>query len=647
MISREDENTMPVVFFDIGDTLGAPRLSTPPYRLEGLDVYPYVPDVLQHLKDNHVQLGIISNTGSETADAVNKVLKEAGIFDLFESNLLIYSSVVGLKKDSPEIFRLAAERASYSANPERCLFVGEDSQERSYAIAAGWRVAPHPLLAWVVLNGSSLRYIRVTVPLEHSEQEWRSVIRSLPVSLPVVPLYVTGEGGTQVYAIATETVVLSLGALGFAVEQFCDIEIDSQATDLYLLRDDRQTRTGFLNPEGQSADVFAGDEDSFRILTFSVEGLFGALSSGRSVEDYHFEEAYHGHRLKLLPDMSLLEPFGEGKNARTASFLRLPAVEPSLSDAELEKLSQITPDAIREHSERYIGAKPLDASGTVKIKSRHIDSPDMSLVTEALARDLQEIGDGHLTVTIRPFVYRGRNLDNVEAELTGTESDEIVLVTAHLDSTINRTAPPYNPETDPAPGADDDASGVAAVLAIAKIFQQMAGAKPPKRTIRFVLFNAEEQGLVGSQAYARTQAALAAPIVAVYQMDMIGYNVKAPRSFEVHAGYRSSDDVQNRSLSLAQRLDKLVKQVSPALEFPQIYTHRDPADGRSDHASFQQRGYAACASSEDMFVGPQPDSPEAEPNPNYHKETDTFIDFDYAADIARAVAAAAWVTANL
>jgi hypothetical protein len=47
-----------------------------------------------------------------------------------------------------------------------------------------------------------------------------------------------------------------------------------------------------------------------------------------------------------------------------------------------------------------------------------------------------------------------------------------------------------------------------------------------------------------------------------------------------------------------------------------------------------------------MFVGPQPNSPEAEPNPNYHKETDTFIDFDYAADITRAVAAAAWLTAN-
>ena len=262
MISREDENPTSVVFFDIGDTLGASRLSPPPYRLEGLDVYPYVRSVLQHLKDNNVRMGIISNTGNETADEVNKVLGEAEILHFFEPNLLIYSSVVGLKKDSPEIFRLAAERADLSATSEQCLFVGEDSQERSYAIAAGWRVAPHPLLAWEVLKSSNLSYIRVTVPPEHSEEEWRAAIRSLPV----VPLYVTGEGGTQVYAIASNTVATKLGALGFAVDRFCDIEIDSQATDLYLLRDNLQSPTDFLNPEGQATRVFAGEQESRQIL---------------------------------------------------------------------------------------------------------------------------------------------------------------------------------------------------------------------------------------------------------------------------------------------------------------------------------------------------------------------------------------------
>lgn len=643
MVCKENENTTPVVFFDIGDTLGVPRLSSPPYHLEGLDVYPHVPAVLQYLQDNQIRMGIISNTGNETADSVNTVLEAAGIFNFFELNLLIYSSVVGLQKDSPAIFKLVAERAGYSANPAKCLFVGEDSQERSYAIAAGWCVSPHPLLVWDILNGNCLRYIRITIPQEHRDQEWRKVIRSLPV----VPLYLTGEEGTQVYAIASGAVAARLGDLGFAVDQFCDVESNSQPTDLYLLRDDRQTRTGFLNSEGQSAHVFTKDQDSRRILAFSTEGIFVALPTGCSIEDYHFEEAYHGYRQKLLPDVSLLDPFGEGRNARTARFLHLPTVEPTLSDTALEKLGQITPKLIQEYLERYSGIKSLDSSNTITIKSRHVDSPDMPLVIEALARDFQEIGGGHFTVKICPFTYRGHKLDNVESELTGAESNEIVLVTAHLDSTINRIAPPYDPQSDPAPGADDDASGVAAVLTIAKTVKQLADISPSKRTIRFVLFNAEEQGLVGSQAYVRNQAALSAPIAAVYQMDMIGYNVRDPRSFEVHAGYRSSTDVQDRSLSLAKRIETLVQQVSPALALPQIYVHPDPADGRSDHASFQQRGYAACAISEDMFMGPQPDSPEAEPNPNYHKETDTFIDFNYAADITRAVAAAVWLTANL
>ena len=83
---------------------------------------------------------------------------------------------------------------------------------------------------------------------------------------------------------------------------------------------------------------------------------------------------------------------------------------------------------------------------------------------------------------------------------------------------------------------------------------------------------------------------------------------------------------------------------------PQIYLstgplERDPAEGRSDHASFQLVGYPACCTSEDFFAGPGVDA-GSEPNPNYHMSSDTFVDAEYAADIARAVGAAAWLTAN-
>jgi bacterial leucyl aminopeptidase len=88
--------------------------------------------------------------------------------------------------------------------------------------------------------------------------------------------------------------------------------------------------------------------------------------------------------------------------------------------------------------------------------------------------------------------------------------------------------------------------------------------------------------------------------------------------------------------------------VSPNLPAPQIYLSKDPdpAEERSDHASFQLVGYPACVTSEDFFAGPRPGSPKSEANPNYHKKGDTFVDPEYAADIARAVAAAAWATAN-
>lgn len=104
--------------------------------------------MLQELRRSGVRLGIVSNIGQETEENVRRVLEEGQIYNLFEPNLLIYG-----EKNSPEIFRRAAEAAGNSATPERCLYVGEDRDERSYALEAGFRVAPHPHLALQMLNG--------------------------------------------------------------------------------------------------------------------------------------------------------------------------------------------------------------------------------------------------------------------------------------------------------------------------------------------------------------------------------------------------------------------------------------------------------------------------------------------------------------
>src|SRR5262245_13331419 len=116
------------VFFDLGDTLGTPELTPPPMHLARFHIFPFALTVLNQLTQRGLRLGIISNTGDDKGSAVNVVLAASGILSYFEPNLCIYSADVGMSKDNPEIFRLAASRAGAATGS--CLFVGEDAHER-------------------------------------------------------------------------------------------------------------------------------------------------------------------------------------------------------------------------------------------------------------------------------------------------------------------------------------------------------------------------------------------------------------------------------------------------------------------------------------------------------------------------------------
>jgi bacterial leucyl aminopeptidase len=626
-----DGLTGAVVFFDIGNTLASVTIAASGDRIDRLAVYPYVPGVLTELHERGARLGIISNRGDIPAEEVNHALRTAGLWDFFEPQLVVYGA-----KDSPGIFEQAAAQAD---TPDSILFVGEDAAERAHAIQAGFLAAPHPQLALSVLQDhATLRYVRITVPPVHASADWRAELRSLPL----LPLHATGDAGATVYAITTSAAAARLDDLGFWVDRL-GTEGEPLTSDLYLLRDDRQLGSGFLAFDGNSTDFFEAAPDARRILASTEEGLIVAVSAGNSVEDYHFSGAQHGHNLKLVPSAGLIHPFDDQPGAAAgmaAAGVTLTAVELQILD------SRIQPESLSSHVERYAAPQPDATSGAV-IKSRHILHPDNAVAITALVEDLERIGGGRFAVRRHRFTHEGRQLENVEAELAG-QLGGVVLVTAHMDSTAARQIG-YQPALDPAPGADDDASGIAGVLAAADAVGALdATLGTPRRTMRFVLFNAEEHGLVGSRAYARDEAALGTPIVAVFQMDMIGYDVLPERTFEVHAGFTPSHAVQERSLVLAQRIDELIPQVSPDLSAAQIYPTGDapdPAERRSDHSSFQMHGFTACLASEDLFAGPGSDAPPAEMNPNYHLPTDAVLNAGYAADIARVVTAAAWIAA--
>ncbi|HEX2201673.1 MAG TPA: M28 family peptidase [Longimicrobium sp.] len=319
-----------------------------------------------------------------------------------------------------------------------------------------------------------------------------------------------------------------------------------------------------------------------------------------------------------------------------------------LLDAETQaELTLGERDVLLEQVE--VGRVEADLRRYAAIHSRNVQHAGNDQAVRMLVADLEGIGG--LRVSAPRFA--NGTLQNVEARLPveGREDAEIVLVSAHLDSTAKRE-PGYLPVLDPAPGADDDASGIAGVLAAARaaVALEQASGGARVREIRFVLFNAEEQEQAGSRAYARAlRDEVGARLVAVYQMDMIGYDPNGDGTFELHAGYSRDPDVERESLALARVVGDLAPQVSIGLD-PQVYpglaTGKDNGQDFSDHASFHSEGYAACLVTEDFF--PELANQGGEPNPRYHLEDDTsdVLSPAYAADIARAVAAAVWYKAT-
>ena len=110
------------------------------------------------------------------------------------------------------------------------------------------------------------------------------------------------------------------------------------------------------------------------------------------------------------------------------------------------------------------------------MRSRHSSHPDNDRVVDALLAELRALG---LAPVAHEFAFGGRVLRNVIADVPG-EQPSLVVVGCHLDSTAARD-PGFAPSRDPARGADDDASGMAAVLAIGR---HVAALAQPDRTTR-------------------------------------------------------------------------------------------------------------------------------------------------------------------
>lgn len=123
-------------------------------------------------------------------------------------------------------------------------------------------------------------------------------------------------------------------------------------------------------------------------------------------------------------------------------------------------------------------------------------------------------------VSVGVFFKKDRvNAFNIVAKVTGSDpglKDEVIIVGAHYDHVgKNNRGQIYG-------GADDNASGTAGVMELARAFQNLK--VKPKRTILFILFTAEEKGLLGSRYYVDNPIFPLEKTVAMFNFDMIGRN---------------------------------------------------------------------------------------------------------------------------
>lgn len=224
---------------------------------------------------------------------------------------------------------------------------------------------------------------------------------------------------------------------------------------------------------------------------------------------------------------------------------------------------------------------------------------------------------------------------NVVTEKRGAaRPDEIVVVGAHYDSALG------------APGADDDATGVAAVLALARELAKT----PLARTVRFVAFTNEEapyvwQPTMGSVVYAKECRAHGDRIVAMLSLETIGYFSDAKGSQKYPAPLDHFYPSEGNFIAFVGNLGSraLVHEATGSFRrhaaFPSrggAYPESLPGVSWSDHSSFWKEGYRAV-----MVTDTAPFR-----YPSYHTAADTTDKVDFER-FARVVAGLVDVVVDL
>jgi hypothetical protein len=328
-------------------------------------------------------------------------------------------------------------------------------------------------------------------------------------------------------------------------------------------------------------------------------------------------------------------------------------------------LRQIDPSRIKAIIQKLVSFGTRHTASSQTDPNRGIGAAT-AYVTQ-LMQSFADASNGRMTVQQQTFVQPVSNripvptpITNVIATIKGTASPErFYVVTGHLDSRCTDVLD----FTSDAPGADDDGSGVAVVLELARVFSSLNHQFPG--TLVLATVDGEEQGLYGSAHMASEMKNAGNDVQAMFSNDIVGasksFDGRPPDPFTLRLfveGVPTNATANDIALlqatggendSKSRQLGRFVLDAAPfSLTNMNIRTiwRRDRYLRASDHVSFETFGYPAA-----RFT---------EPRENFNHEHQNvqvvngvqfgdlidFVDFDYIARVARVNAATLWALAT-
>ncbi|MEA5582238.1 M20/M25/M40 family metallo-hydrolase [Nodularia harveyana UHCC-0300] len=238
-------------------------------------------------------------------------------------------------------------------------------------------------------------------------------------------------------------------------------------------------------------------------------------------------------------------------------------------------------------------------------------------VQEYIRREFARWG----SVEIHTFLVRGKSCHNLILNLP-SQTKKIkndlppILIAAHYDAV---------PGT---PGADDNATGVAVLLELAKKFAD----EPVKYPVRFVAFDMEEYGLLGSTEYAALLHKQRQPLRLMISLEMLGYRDLTPGSQRYPSPLQRFYPSQGDFIALIGNLRTVPDLIGMSRHIRQVGIPSQwlpvpnrglivPQTRLSDHAPFWDVGYPALMVTDTAFLR----------NPHYHKSSDSIstLDLDF------------------